>query len=315
MRRRFLIDSDHHAGAGYSNIRQMIGQFAERLSDLNADMTVDERICVFNGDMFEIEEGALSRKQMIVRAEQMMRAYLEAFPNVHFVYVLGNHEDFQAYHQVLQVLAEEYPERLLYTPDYTQIDDLLFTHGDLQVVSRGVVADKELHGGVVRREDGRFGAGYRGLDDGESAMSYAIKGKLKGIISPLVAHNLFPFKRSVRDVLRAFRAGDNEYFKNQGIRKVFMGHIHPETPKLGFWPEEGADLEFYVTGAAVRSSPHVMCDLITENGRTLDETIQAYRMKPKLEPENPAVSDAMILNLVQAYRDRFFCQESVSLVT
>jgi len=310
MRRRFLIDSDHHSGAVYSNIRGMIGQFAGRLADLNADETVDERICLFNGDMFDVEEGQLSRKKMIKRADKMMRAYLEAFPNVHFAYVMGNHEDFRQYHETMQAIARDYPARFTYSPDYLQFDDMLFTHGDLQIRSRGIVADKELPGGVVEREKAR---GYRELDEGESALSYAIKGQLKGLISLLVAAHIFPFKKSVQDVLQAFREHEEGFFKNHGIRHVFIGHIHPEVTKSNYRPEEDLDLAFHVSGAAVRSSPHVMYDVIQQDGATVNDSLQRYYMKPGREPKNLATADARIQALVEAYRNRFFSQEETQL--
>lgn len=58
--------------------------------------------------------------------------WIEENPDRKVHYILGNHENFTAFRECLNVLAERYPpERFEWHPESIMIGDMLFTHGDL----------------------------------------------------------------------------------------------------------------------------------------------------------------------------------------
>lgn len=312
MRRRILVTSDHHAGARYSTIEENIETLATLLHELNNARDVDERICVFDGDMFEIEEGLLNRPMMMDRAITMMRAYLQAFPSVRFVYTLGNHEDFRVFHEQLEALAEEYPGRFAYTPDFYQVDDILCTHGDLPITSRGgPIADKRLPGGFIWRAD----RGFRELDEGEHPWSYSVKTFLKGIINNLVAPVVFPFEKSVEDIISGFHAHMENFFQHYNIRHVVFGHIHSGAVHTDYRPDPELDVAFHVSGSAVNHAPHAIYQFTTEGGRTVGapEVYEVNRRHLEFGIKEMLPADHLINRIVSAYEEGFFRDAGVRM--
>jgi UDP-2,3-diacylglucosamine hydrolase len=170
-------------------------------------------IFILNGDTFDFRWTTLpSIDQTVFEAIEWLRKLVKRFPNCHFHFILGNHDNNQAFIEALSKLAAK-TENLSWHPYYLKLGDTVFLHGDVSDKPMMDAADLEKHREEWLHDIPRHPILHRfydiALHVGLHRMAQAAK---------------YPKKRVVRRVLSYL--DDVGLGKENGIRHVYFGHTH-----------------------------------------------------------------------------------------
>jgi UDP-2,3-diacylglucosamine hydrolase len=170
-------------------------------------------IFILNGDTFDFRWTTLPTiDQTVYEAIEWLRKLAVRFPKCHFHFILGNHDNNQAFIEALSKLAVRLVN-LSWHPYYLKLGDTVFLHGDVSDKPMMDAADLEKHREEWLLDTPRHPFLHRVYDMavhiGLHRMAQAAK---------------YPKKRVVRRVLSYL--DDVGLTKQNGVRHVYFGHTH-----------------------------------------------------------------------------------------
>jgi metallophosphoesterase superfamily enzyme len=88
---------------------------------------------VINGDAVELDWGSYySFKKVMIENAKLFKNLSVMFPKIKIIYILGNHDGYIEFYQILTSLAET-TENFEVKPSFLRLGNTLFHHGDLMV--------------------------------------------------------------------------------------------------------------------------------------------------------------------------------------
>lgn len=187
-------------------------------------------LLILNGDIFDFDWSTLGPLHATIEAAATWLATLArdcARRDCRIVYLLGNHDDFEAWAERCESLATTHCN-LEWSPDYYRLGSMLFTHGDLLLGPRA--RPKRPLRIDVRVQPPHLGRLY-------SAAS--------GLRIPRALSLFYHGRRCARILHRNVRQLDGSL--REGVRHLCVGHTH--RPFSGV---RVGDLIVHNTGSAVR---------------------------------------------------------------
>jgi UDP-2,3-diacylglucosamine pyrophosphatase LpxH len=179
---------------------------------------------VINGDAVELDWGSYySFKKVMIENAKLFKNLSVMFPKIKIIYILGNHDGYIEFYQILTSLAET-TENFEVKPSFLRLGNTLFHHGDLMVK-----LGNEL---------------YRDKGDLKKLKTDFTKRKLKKLNDNFLTHKIKTPTVEVgynivqpmgKDVLGNPNASMINFIKNskkldidimEGIEKVVVGHSH-----------------------------------------------------------------------------------------
>ncbi|MCC6796562.1 MAG: metallophosphoesterase [Candidatus Hydrogenedentes bacterium] len=168
---------------------------------------------ILNGDTFDFRWTTLPTiDQTVYEAIAWLRNLAERFPKCHFHFILGNHDNNQAFIAALSKLVAK-TENLSWHPYYLRLGDSVFLHGD--------VSDKPMMGaaGLEKHREEWL------LDTPKHAIFHSIYDMVVHVgLHRMAVAAKYPKKRVVRRVLEYL--DDVGLTKDNDIKHVYFGHTH-----------------------------------------------------------------------------------------
>jgi len=178
-------------------------------------------VFILNGDTFDFRWTVLpSMDETVMAAIRWLRYLTERFPRCEFHFILGNHDNNQAFIEELSRLAVE-KDNLAWHPYYLKLGDTVFLHGD--------VSDKPMMGpaGLEKHRE-------EWLHD---TVRRPIYHRLYDMAMNVGLHRMaqaakYPRKRVVRRVLAYL--DDLGLGAENGLKHVYFGHTHGAMQNFGY---------------------------------------------------------------------------------
>ncbi len=205
---------------------------AERIYEDIVHEADGSSLLILNGDIFDFDWSTVGPLHVTIEAASKWLATLArdcADRECRIVYLLGNHDDFEAWAERCDSLANTH-SNLEWSPDYYRLGSALFTHGDL------------LLGPLARpkrplRTDVRVRHRYLGR-------LYSAASRLR---IPRAISLFYHGRRCARLLHRNFRQLDGSL--RDGIRHLCVGHTHRPFSGIRF-----SGLTVHNTGSTIRGN-------------------------------------------------------------
>lgn len=170
-------------------------------------------IFVLNGDTFDFRWTTLPTiDQTVYEAVEWLRNLVASFPKCHFHFILGNHDNNQAFIEALSKLVAK-TNNLSWHPYYLKLGDTVFLHGDVSDKPTMDAAGLEKH-----REEWL-------LDTPRHPIFHSVYDMIVRVgLHRVAVAAKYPKKRVVRRVLSYL--DDVGVTRENGIRHVYFGHTH-----------------------------------------------------------------------------------------
>lgn len=189
---------------------------------------------ILNGDTFDFRWTTLPTiDETVLEAVHWLDTLTERFPNCHFHFILGNHDNNQAFIESLSRLAVE-RANLSWHPYYLKLGDSVFLHGD--------VSDKPMMdaAGLERHREGWL------LDTTRHPVLHHIYDFLLHLgVHRIIQAAKYPPKRVVKRVL--WYLDEVGLSATNGIRHVYFGHTHGAMQNFRY-----GGLYFHNTGSPMK---------------------------------------------------------------
>lgn len=104
--------------------------FEDHMDDIR-EVAGKADLFVFNGDTFDFKWTTLATvEETVDEAIRWLKTLIDEFPDCHFHFILGNHDNLQVFIDALSELTVPTPN-LSWHPYYLRIGDVVFLHGDV----------------------------------------------------------------------------------------------------------------------------------------------------------------------------------------
>ncbi|MCH7959316.1 MAG: metallophosphoesterase [Candidatus Hydrogenedentes bacterium] len=208
-------------------------EFADHMDDIR-EVAGKADLFVFNGDIFDFRWTTLPTVEETVDAAiSWLKELIDQFPDCHFHFILGNHDNLQVFIDALSELTVPTPN-LSWHPYYLRIGDVVFLHGDVSDGHADAAAlersrEQWLHDHSVRRPI------YHSIYDVVVRLGVHRAIQRVAYPKPRVARRLTAYLEDVG-------LGSLD-----GIRHVYFGHTHGAMQNY-----EYRDMIFHNPGAPIK---------------------------------------------------------------
>jgi UDP-2,3-diacylglucosamine hydrolase len=223
---------------------------------------------VLNGDINEMYFSDLPFEQRMETGLGNIERLVKAHPNCQFHYIIGNHENIDAYMNGVVTLAHRLPNLQIHAC-YMRIGNALYLHGDQPLGAGEITTERHLHPA--------------------GGMKQQAAGNILPLVNPLQAtfRNLrhaihYSFNRDVNRILHAIDKADP--IVRSGVEHVFFAHTH--RPKLAVTSKH-SPISFHNTGAGVRGAHFSMLEIETDDREHVVSVRQAHE-----SPVHPRINQA-----------------------
>lgn len=292
-----LAFSDLHIDAKLSEIRKYLPDIISKIKNLN-DRHVpsgDKKCCILNGDIFDFDDRTVTSRELTDAAVQFLARLVTDFPDVHFLYLLGNHDDMRLFTEKLGGLSQQHTNFEV-EPSFRQFGDVLFLHGDLAIGYRrglGGLTYSDHDPGITRKR-------YR--DDGKDTTRKDVWRRRMETWAAKLGPNFFDYKAMCEciylDICLGSKLGERDSKGNplhiDTVQQVCFGHIHPMKGRFagaipidpqnimpadialhdGLQPSDlrPHQIRFYNTGCAIEGFPLQTREFLVTDGKATEHS-------------------------------------------